>query len=394
MAPPPAGFSFGYWLLILMAGAVGGLLHSIEDNHLGFPTRTKNGTTWDPGFLGDVLFGVAGGLVVFTLMPEIQEPSTTMDYVKITALALVGGYSGKLLLDKAAHEKIKAIQGKMEQLELDKADEATALQLIYQTIDKNNFEDLSDAALAEQEHEIETVLEAASSAVVTQGISIVEMAREQIILSLLQIPSQESHNADAAAAVTSRRDILKKRLRNFVPLLKGLIQTEEKNLPEGMAKDIHHHYASLAYLYKDQYESDWDTANNYLSKAIASYELTHDPSSVPPIYYFNKLIICLNVTSPEERCSERMRHEYFNKVWNSDARYMIVTCNELIAPGLEAWVKQYHLNELTAYVTQHETSLSSEIIAKWRASAAWQQQVQQECCSAGDTCVEREEGSG
>ncbi len=54
--------------LICLSGMFGGLLFGIRDKKLVIPHR-KSENIYEPGVITDVLFGVAGGVVIFLILP-------------------------------------------------------------------------------------------------------------------------------------------------------------------------------------------------------------------------------------------------------------------------------------------------------------------------------------
>jgi len=341
-----------YWMVILVAGAVGGLLHSIENNKFGLPSQMENSKIWDPGFVGDVLFGIAGGLVVFTILPEIKEPSEIMDYVKIVALALVGGYSGKLLLDKAAHKRLDEMENKVNKIETDQINDSNALRLIYETINS------SDPNMPIDQENIKKELESASPYVISQGISMIEIARKQAVSFMLDLALRQESNLRNEESSENEYGI-RIRLNYLLPLLHELINKHKERI--GNIINIHSQYASLAYIYKDKFNPDWKSAYEWINKAIESTN-----GNVPPIYYYNILIICINLDPCPIECTKEKMSIYFDKVWDSDGRYMLLTCNEVIAPKLQQWITQNKKENIIKYLKENKGKTPCGVENKWK----------------------------
>lgn len=85
-----------------VTGAIGGFLYSMQSRKLERPKIDS--LNINPGFLVDCLTGVAGAYILFLLIPGEYRNDNSRDttyLIKILALGLIGGYSGRNLLDVA-----------------------------------------------------------------------------------------------------------------------------------------------------------------------------------------------------------------------------------------------------------------------------------------------------
>jgi hypothetical protein len=115
---------FGF-LLIVVGGALGGLIYGITQHHgavmphqisLMEGEDLRKYVKWNLGFFQDMLVGIGGGLIVFGLIPQVGNntlfeellkdcPSmgtAAETLVKIISLSLIGGFAGISLFSEAA----------------------------------------------------------------------------------------------------------------------------------------------------------------------------------------------------------------------------------------------------------------------------------------------------
>ena len=86
--------------LMIPSGFIGGLLFGLQrkDNVLAFPSVDKETGKIDMGIIADVLYGVAGALVIFLLIP-FEATGRGASLLKFMGLAMLGGWGGAHLLD-------------------------------------------------------------------------------------------------------------------------------------------------------------------------------------------------------------------------------------------------------------------------------------------------------
>jgi len=152
------GSLVGILSLLAMAGAFGGLLYTIRDSGLELIHRDatlEKGHIINLGWLADCAYGIAGAFVVFLIIPTdlndnllvkpLFDRENALDLIKFLSLALVGGYGGRSLVDRAlanvakdaqeAKSKSTKAQQEVEQMkaEIDKKNErdSRALENFY-----------------------------------------------------------------------------------------------------------------------------------------------------------------------------------------------------------------------------------------------------------------------
>lgn len=94
---------------VFLSGAAGGILYAIRASQLRIPRLTYNDDV-ELGWLSDCAFGIAGAFVVFMVTPQLSESvpgfgspiEDKIDWIEVIAVALVGGYAGRSLLESAS----------------------------------------------------------------------------------------------------------------------------------------------------------------------------------------------------------------------------------------------------------------------------------------------------
>ena len=116
------------WVLIGLCGMFGGLLFGMKDQNLYLPYRHSK-RVLKPGFLVDLLFGLAGGIVIFFIMPiELFDVTQSFGLVRLLGIAMVGGYGGRALIEQVLDQQLKKLKEDMEQLEEQTEESATQVE--------------------------------------------------------------------------------------------------------------------------------------------------------------------------------------------------------------------------------------------------------------------------
>jgi len=101
------------FVMITIAGAFGGLIYTARDSGLEFPYRDPDKKhVINLGWVADCGYGIAGAYVVFLILPtelttagtpskSLLSSSSILVLVKLLAMALVGGYGGRSIVDRA-----------------------------------------------------------------------------------------------------------------------------------------------------------------------------------------------------------------------------------------------------------------------------------------------------
>jgi hypothetical protein len=246
-------------LFISIAGALGGLMFGIRKNGLVLPHPQSDTHTWEMGCISDLFIGMIGAFGIFLLIPgEVltfqPDAITTKHVVTLLALALLGGYGGPAVVDRALSQTITALQQRTEEVE------ARVQQQKYQEV-------LDAKAFEYVDQQLSNTLEPVPSEVLIENI---KNASTVALESIFQVARESRH--------TSRREHKKGLIERTIPIFQGLLASH-------YGSRRHRYHAQLGYALKDQENPQWDEARDALERAI---DLTKEAGEkVPPIYMFN-----------------------------------------------------------------------------------------------------------
>jgi hypothetical protein len=326
-------------LYVVVAGEFGGLLYAIQDNKIVLPSikyiteedvfshkNIKICEGINLGVLSDLLFGVGGGLLIFLVTPGVPDSAENFGMIKLISLAIVGGYSGQVLIKKVADKSMEAMAEKTEKLEKDinniqeiKDNDQEAYKMFYKIIDGKEIGN----------EEIRRALKNVSPSVNLRGFTLLDERRKELVFKII-----DNRNAPEVNLKSARE-----KLRLFIPLLEEIINAEEGYDARETNLYLHYHYASLAYLYKDQDNPNWKSALFYTKKAIDIYR--KKDSSIPKTYMLNKLICHINMNDKEQAES------CFKELWDiPEGIYEIIRSRNIITPGLQDWILEHHRKEI------------------------------------------------
>lgn len=229
---PDTTSAYLLWMVVAGAGMFGGFLFGIKDKTLTLPHR-KSKYVIEPGFVGDCLFGLAGGFLVFILLPGNFEFNLAApeEIIKIVAVAVVGGYGGRALVEKVLSQQFYELESDIEELRQQNKQGALAISLVRQHLDEDQ-----DTPLIADEELKQAILQASSSA----KVEVFNMART----------FRTTHH--------DRPDLLPR----TIPIFQALIEDDRE-------ERFHRNHGQLGYIYKDQRpQPQWKLAEAELTKAI------------------------------------------------------------------------------------------------------------------------------
>lgn len=242
--------------LVLCCGGFGGLLFGIRDKKLPLPQLIAP-HTFKPGIIGDILFGFAGGIVIFLIIPgEFDLSPGKIEIFKFFGVALIGGYGGRALVEKVLSQQIKDLQEGLDHLKDQSSVDATATALLNKHFD----EDL-DTPPVDLNKLKKAILETSQSC----RLQIFETAREFRRKALTDVIENKKAN----------------RINQVIPVFEALIKSDEKQI-------YHRNYGQAGFALKDQEIADWTQAMEKLSTAIE----VRDRHNVQGfyVYEFNRAI--------------------------------------------------------------------------------------------------------
>lgn len=243
-------------ILALCCGGFGGLLFGIRDKKLPLP-QLSAAHTFKPGILGDILFGFAGGIVIFLIIPgEFDLSPGKIDSFKFFGVALIGGYGGRALVEKVLSQQIKDLQEGLDILKDQSSVDATGIALLNRHFDEDP--DTPPVAL-------DKLKKAITETSQSTRVQIFERAREFRRKALKDVIQNKKAN----------------RVDQVIPVFEALIKSDEKQI-------YHRNYGQLAFALKDREIADWTQAMEKLSTAIK----VRDRNKVQGfyVYEFNRAI--------------------------------------------------------------------------------------------------------
>ena len=224
------------WILLAsiigLPGIFGGLLYGMRGQSLSLPHR-KQSHRWEPGVLGDCLYGLAGGLVIFLVVPGefALTAIPSLQLIKLIAIAIVGGYGGRSLVEKVLSQQVRDLTERVEEAEAQTAIDEKAVQLTNQHLD-------DDVEVSQvDENELRAAVAAASLT-----------AREKIFYTVRLFRKN---------AFPNRRDLLPR----AIPVIEGLIKADRDG-------KYHRNHGQLGYALKDKEPADPQAALEQFTRAI------------------------------------------------------------------------------------------------------------------------------
>jgi len=262
---------------LVLLGAAGGFLSTMHAR----PGKSMTVTH-------ALLQGAAGATIIVTLAPvdNLIDNIFAMqahDFIKLVALALIGGYAGSSLIVRMAGQYLKAIDEKQQALEE------------------------NQRAFEKKQKDLETTANIALnlSEKMLRGLNSDSEEMQSFEEAVQQARSSIRHHiyfrADENRSEHWQND--KVRMARSIPLLSTLVQTED-------VKTCHWWCASLAYCLKDKVDPDYAEAVKWLNKAI---EVRNAEENVQKCgaYEFNR-VIC-NIKLAAERIDGRVLDEQIKK---------------------------------------------------------------------------------
>ena len=241
------------FIIITLAGAFGGLLYTFRDSGLELPHRNPNKAhIINLGWIADCAYGIAGAYVVFLILPtelntgsslsgDLFSTCSILTLIRLLALALVGGYGGRSIVDRAlaniakkAEEAEKSAQETKEKINQIQELDTKARELVSHHLDKK-----------------EAPLDVQS---LKDAIKVASRAARFEIFKEARIVRSENWKGDVPL------------MERTIPIFEALIDNEA-------GEKYHRNHAQLGYALKDQggqdeSKKDWARAHQELSKAI------------------------------------------------------------------------------------------------------------------------------
>lgn len=243
--------------ILSITGVAGGILYSISlDGEIELLAWGKNKKSIDPGMLEDVLVGITGAFVAYTLFRDQFLPNPTEDPLTYTislfAVGLVGGYGGKALITKL----LGRITNKLHKLENEKEQEKERNIQLSQQVGELDQEKATLQAGG-------TVIDLVNQQIV-EGIS--DRAKQNELIKLIEkAPSDVKQRVFTIAKEIrrigwkSRSLSTKQKIRRTILIFAALVRSSPNN---------HEYRSQLANSYKESDQPDYDKAIAEIEQAI------------------------------------------------------------------------------------------------------------------------------
>lgn len=245
----PLTEAFQLWFAVSLAGMFGGFLFGIRDRRLVLPKLNSDGT-FNPGWIADCLYGVAGAWVIFLIIPGTFAFSSGWEIIKVLATAAVGGIGSRAIISQALNETVKKqLEDKIE------AGNETVKKLeesVQKSIEEGKTQQETDAkALALVSRHLDKTTS-------TSDVKIPEL-KEAIIAASPSVKVQIFYMAHDLRSETW--DANKSLMERTIPVFEALIESDKDNL-------FHRNHGQLGYALKDKTHPEYARASAVLTKAI------------------------------------------------------------------------------------------------------------------------------
>ena len=219
-------------IIICLMGIFGGFVYSLQTGTLILPHRDSKNSL-NLGFVANCLFGMAGAIVIFLIVPgdfDFSDPRSS-DFIKSVATALIGGWGGLTIVERVFSTTVTELEKKLKEKEEQDKTDVKVLETANQYLSSSTSVDMSD-------RDIKDMVKQASPSV------------QATILNEAQRLRSETWNSN------------KPKMERTIPIFEALsdIQVAEEK--------THQVYGQLGFALKDKVLPDYREAKDNLDKAI------------------------------------------------------------------------------------------------------------------------------
>jgi hypothetical protein len=266
-----------FLLAIGIGGGIGGLLFGYRQSGLRLPSYSQVDHRLSAGFFADAIFGIAGGLVVFLIVPiDFSLKGDTEKTVKFFALCVLGGYAGPALLETVIKNTLKDVQEEQKRI---KDDVGRQLDIIRNHEEQTRKD---SRALYVVDHYLnDTESDLFSIDVLAEVVKAASEGAQLEIYQRARSVRRRSWNFDKAA------------LSRTIPIFETLTTVWK------LDRERHRLIAQLAYAYKDNEPPDYERALTLLDEAI----LLRKKENLQPSawYHFNRAFCMIALDAAGQR---------------------------------------------------------------------------------------------
>jgi hypothetical protein len=271
---------------MMAAGGLGGLLFGYRSAGLVFPYWESARRSLNLGFLADCVWGGAGALVVFIIIPldlknNIEDIAAQMTHhIKLLAIAFIGGYGGPAIMDLALSRTFKDLAKRTEEV----AQQAEAVHTRMNQREEQEQRDIKALELADIQ-----LSDTMGPVADKDLIEAIKVASPAALESLFQRAKEARHHAWVLREKGGETHQITERT---IPLFQGLLASH-------YGKQRHRYHAQLGYALKDQDQPEWEMARDSLDSAMALLEESGRPMS--PFYKFNWALCAIEIDARANR---------------------------------------------------------------------------------------------
>jgi hypothetical protein len=220
--------TYTLFTVVSLSGIFGGILYGMKDKRIELPYK-KSKHIIVPGLFLDILFGLAGGFIIFMIVPgEFDVYSGEFEFMKVISVAILGGYGGRALVEKVFEQQIQKLEEDIEGIQVQSQNDTLTEASLIQHLD-----DDPDTPLVSKTELKKNILKSSSRI----KLLAFNMARDY------------------------RKNTGPSELEKIIPIFEALILADEE-------RKYHRNHAQLGYIYKDKKNPSYSIAENHFTMAI------------------------------------------------------------------------------------------------------------------------------
>ncbi|MFK7908304.1 MAG: hypothetical protein AB8B69_24455 [Chitinophagales bacterium] len=220
--------------LLALTGMLAGFAYGLSSGVWVLPHKIGP-SRYNPGCLGDCLFGLLGTAVIFSILPLGLEnlgdkPANLYFYIRLFGFAALGGWGGKALIDSVLSTTVRQLQQRIDDKDQQEIQDAKTLEMTDQYLNSSTNVSIPQKDLLEA----------------------IENASPKTKVEIL-------NEAKAVRSENWKED--KGKMEKTIPIFESLAKATQE-------VESHRVYGQLGFALKDQSNPDYDGAIKNLDKAI------------------------------------------------------------------------------------------------------------------------------
>jgi hypothetical protein len=316
-----------FFFLITTSGALGGILYSTKDRLIEVPHHeNKDLNKISLGYFADILGGIGGAYIIFMVLPyEFHQvlPSDTFkeankyitefeqirSLIQIIAVSMIGGYSGRALIEVVQSnllKDVKQVAEKQDNLEAELRTASTTRSISYKIIEDPKHPP-SESEVKQLKEGLSKAMSSTRSDVFYRALSTREKYAIELI-SMLDTIKPEGFTRETFFEIINDSANAKKfrevgdTMEATIVIFKSLVETIPAESDSDESSMLHRYHGQLAYAMKDllycqaqQFDnpSKWSEIITQLDNAIRlrpAGDHSKDTRDLYSFYELNKAI--------------------------------------------------------------------------------------------------------